>query len=149
MTQARLQSHCHTSSAGHYSDLARSVGSWRRSSPNNQYIEALQKKLCQPCSREASSNPYVEALHQRLSKSGGKANVPPTLARSPVTPARTNSSSPSTPRTTFKNEYVESLHAKLQQMGSAVRQQAAPYPGMPSDSQKRLTALEKVSFSSV
>lgn len=149
MTQVTFQPYCHASSAGYYSDLARAIGSERRSPPNNEYIEALQKKLSQPCVTEAvsvSGNPYVELLHQRLSKLGGKPNVPPILARSPVTPAPSKSDSPSTPNDPFKNEYVESLHAKLQQMGSAVRQLSGPCPGMQSGSQRRLATLKKVSM---
>lgn len=146
MSQVKFHPYRRTSGAGHYADLAHTIGSERKSPPRNMYIEALQKKLSQPCVREteaANTNPYVELLHQRLSKSGGKTNIPLTLARSPVT-LTPKSSPPSTACGKLKNEYVESLHARLQQMGSRGRQPVAPCPGMPSGSQWWPTALEEV-----
>ena len=104
------------------------IGSERRSS-YNKHIEAFHDKMSKSVAKASTTNPYVEDLHQRLSKTGGKSQMPPTLARSPVTRAPRRTSPPATPQTqpSLRNEYVESVHAKLKQMGSGTcRQPVAP-----------------------
>ena len=145
MSQVKFSLDRCTSGDGHYADLAHTIG---ESPPRNVYIKALQKKLAPPCERETetvSSNPYVELLHEHLSKLGGKTNIPPTPAQSPVT-LTPKSSPPSTSCGKLRNEYVESLHARLQQMGSRGRQPVAPCPGMPSESQWWLTLRDEVTL---
>jgi len=119
------------------------IGSERRSS-YNEHIEAFQNKMSQSVSKASTTNPYVEELHQRLSKTGGKPQMPPTLARSPVTPAP-RKMSPATPQSQAspRNEYVESVHAKLQRMGSGSRHQ--PVAGQTPQTQWWMSALEKTS----
>lgn len=106
--------------SGYYAELAHQIGSELNRS-SNQYVEAIHQKLTAGpgCASSPGLNPYVEELHKRLSSCGG--NSPP-LARSP---APGKNSAPSTSRGSLKNEYVESLHAKLQKMG---RQPVASSP---------------------
>lgn len=145
--------HRSSSGSGHYADLAHAIGSDRKHqlSPfNNKYVEALHNKLSKSCgsvAEAAKKNPYVEALHQRLNKTVGKPKMPPTLARSPVAPTPRKSSAPVSPvtpvtaRSPPRNEYVESLHTKLQKMRC---QPVAPCPGVPSGTEWWSTTLEKV-----
>ena len=143
-TQVKFHPYRRTSGCGHYAELARTIGSERRYF-SNKHVEAFHNKISKSFEATAeisTKNPYVENLHLRLNKSGGKSQMPPTLARSPVAPAPRKNSPPvvrppaaATPQESGKNEYVEAIHAKLQQMG---RQPVAP-----SD-QWWMTALEKV-----
>ena len=152
MSQVKFHPYRRSSSGstGHYAELARKIGSERKQlSPTNDYIEAFQQKVTKVhggVAEPAMDNPYVDLLHQRLSKSGGKPKMPPTLARSPVVPKPNRSSSaPSTSQSPFRNEYVESLDAKLKKMGSNGRQPVAPSPGAPAGTEWWVTELEKVS----
>ena len=139
--QAKFHPYRRTSGCGHYAELARAIGSERKSS-SNTHVEAFHNKISKSFEAATETNPYVEALHQRLSKSGGKPEMPPTLARSPVAAAGHKNSPPAA--NPQRNEYVESIHAKLQQMGRSGRQPVAPSQ---SGTQWWMSALEKVSQS--
>lgn len=149
-TQVKYHPYRRSSSSGYYGDLACRVGSEMRSSssPTNEYIESFQQKISQPSggmAKPTTGNSYVDLLHERLSKTGGNPKMPPTLARSPASPALSKPVTPSTPHASSRNEYVESLHAKLQKMGKRGRQPVAPCPGAPPGTEWWVTALEKVS----
>ena len=131
-----------SSGSGHYAELARTIGSERRSS-YSKHVES------QSAAKPSTTNPYIEELHLRLSKTGGKPQMPPTLARSPVTPTPRKISPPGTPQSQapFRNEYVESVHAKLQQMGSGGRRHQ-PVAQTPQ-AHLWISALEKVRLDTV
>lgn len=133
-SQVKYHPYHRSSGSGHYAELARTIGSERRSSYSKS----------QSAAKPSTTNPYVEELHLRLSKTGGKPQMPPTLARSPVTPAPRKISPPGTPQSQapFRNEYVESIHAKLQQMGSGSRRHQ-PVAQTPQ-THLWISALEKV-----
>ena len=108
-----------------------------------------------------SINPYVEALHECLSKPGGKSEVPGTPVQPPVIPTPPDASPPrvdpspaSSPldsgsyknayveelhaklsSISYKNAYVEELHAKLQSMGGSSDYQPQ-YPGQISSQEE-------------
>lgn len=144
--QVKYHPYCRTAGKGHYAELARTIGSERKSSFSNKHIEAFHDKMSKSVAKTSTTNPYVEALHQRLNQSGGKPQMPPTLARSPVTPTPRKTSPPALPhiQESHRNEYVESVHAKLQKMGTSGRQPVAPNPEETPHTQWWMSALEKV-----
>ena len=141
-SQVKYHPYRRTSGGCHYAELARTIGSERRSA-SNKHVEAFHNKMSKSVVKASTTNPYVEELHQRLSNTGGKPQMPPTLARSPVTPAPRKMSR-GTPQTvaSCRNEYVESVHAKLQSMGSGSRHQ--PVAGQTPQTHLWISALEKV-----